>query len=74
MSSWISRILFPDKNKDLSNKCSQCGKKFKNYDEFVAHARHVHHDTIVMLEAFIRSHVMYASHVSQVLNETSLRR
>jgi uncharacterized Zn finger protein len=47
MSSWISKILFPNKNKDVPDKCSHCGQKFKNYDELVAHARHVHHDTIV---------------------------
>ena len=51
MSSWISngisKILFPNKNKNVPDKCDQCGQKFKKYDELVAHARHVHHDTIV---------------------------
>ncbi|MGC2429966.1 MAG: C2H2-type zinc finger protein [Nitrososphaeraceae archaeon] len=47
MSSWISKILFPNKNKNVPDKCDQCGQKFKKYDELIAHARHVHHDTIV---------------------------
>ena len=47
MSSWLSKILFPNKNKKVPDKCDQCGQKFEKYDELVAHARHVHHDTIV---------------------------
>ena len=46
MTSWISNLFFPKKDK-ISDKCDQCGKKFKNYVELIAHARHVHHDTIV---------------------------
>jgi DNA-directed RNA polymerase subunit RPC12/RpoP len=47
MSSWLSRILFPNKNKNVPDKCAHCGQKFDKYDELVAHARHVHHDTVV---------------------------
>ena len=47
MSSWISKILFPNKNKNVPDKCDQCGQKFEKYDELVAHARHVHHHPIV---------------------------
>jgi predicted amidophosphoribosyltransferase len=44
MSSWFSKILSHGEN---NNVCDQCGQKFENYDELVAHARHVHHETIV---------------------------
>lgn len=47
MPSWLSKILFPNKNKNVFDQCDQCGKQFEKYDELVAHARHVHHDTIV---------------------------
>jgi hypothetical protein len=56
MSSWISngisKILFPNKNKNVPDKYDQCGQKFKKYDELIAHAScspcyYVHHDTIV---------------------------
>jgi predicted amidophosphoribosyltransferase len=46
MSSWLSNILFGRKNNN-DKICDQCGQKFEKYDELVAHARHVHHETIV---------------------------
>ncbi len=27
--------------------CDQCGEKFKNYDDLISHARHIHHHTIL---------------------------
>lgn len=44
---WLSDILFGRKNNDNNNICDQCGQKFEKYDELIAHARHVHHETIV---------------------------
>jgi hypothetical protein len=44
MWSWFSKILSHGEN---NNVCHQCGQKFEKYDELVAHARHIHHETIV---------------------------
>jgi hypothetical protein len=42
VESWIMDLFHRNKN-----ICDQCGQKFDEYDELIAHAIHVHHHPIV---------------------------
>ena len=42
VQSWIMDLFHRNKN-----ICDQCGQKFDEYDELIAHAIHVHHHPIV---------------------------
>jgi hypothetical protein len=55
MSSWFSKILSHGEN---NNVCDRCGQKFEKYDELVAHARHVHYETIVNTMTAVKNSFM----------------